>query len=67
MILEGSNKPSRLLEIYKRILNGEKINADGNSAQVELQLSGLVVIRSGQLKICNKIYERVFNLAWVEQ
>lgn len=55
------------LEIYDQILQRDQINADDNSEQIALRLSGLVVKHQGKLKICNQIYRHVFNQDWVER
>lgn len=43
------------------------IPADNSSEQIELQLSGLITQKNGQLEIANPIYAEVFTLKWVEQ
>ncbi len=55
----------RLLGIYQQILAGENVEYDDSREQIELLLSGLVVNENSQLQVKNKIYEAVFNLAWV--
>ncbi|MEG4217968.1 AAA-like domain-containing protein [Microcoleus sp. Pol14C6] len=41
--------------------------ADNSPDQMELQLSGLVVKKHGQLQVYNRIYREIFNLDWVQQ
>ena len=43
------------------------IAADDSDEQMELRLSGLVVGQQGKLRVYNRIYEAVFNQAWVDQ
>lgn len=57
----------RLLGLYQQILQKRSIPIDDSSAQIELQLSGLVVKHQGRLRVYNRIYETVFNQAWVDQ
>ena len=43
------------------------VAADNSPDQMELQLSGLVVKKHGQLQVYNRIYLEIFNLDWVQQ
>ena len=43
------------------------VAADNSPDQMELQLSGLVVKKHGQLQVYNRIYGEIFNLDWVQQ
>ncbi|MEG4404890.1 AAA-like domain-containing protein, partial [Microcoleus sp. MON2_D5] len=43
------------------------VAADNSPEQMELQLSGLVVKKHGQLQVYNRIYPEIFNLDWVQQ
>ncbi|MEG3998455.1 AAA-like domain-containing protein, partial [Microcoleus sp. SVA1_B3] len=43
------------------------VAADNCPGQMELQLSGLVVKKHGQLQVYNPIYREIFNLDWVEK
>ncbi|MDP8933513.1 MAG: AAA-like domain-containing protein, partial [Cyanobacteriota bacterium] len=43
------------------------VAADNSPDQMELQLSGLVVKKHGQLQVYNRIYRAIFNLDWVQQ
>lgn len=56
-----------LLDTYQQILNRGEIEASDTSEQMDLRLSGLVVKRGGKLQISNRIYEAVFNQAWVHK
>lgn len=66
-ILRDEQRAGRLLGLYQQIVQGGAISADSSEEQVELRLSGLVVERDGQLTVANRIYGRVFDLAWVER
>ncbi|MEG4047112.1 AAA-like domain-containing protein [Microcoleus sp. Pol17_C1] len=43
------------------------VAADNSPDQMELQLSGLVVKKHGQLQVYNPIYREIFDLDWVQQ
>lgn len=60
-------RTGQLLGLYRRILDQTSVVADGSVAQGELQLSGLVVKRQGVLRVYNRIYQAIFNHAWIEQ
>jgi tetratricopeptide (TPR) repeat protein len=55
---------SRLLELYREVLQQGQVPLDGSREQILLRLSGLVVERQGTIQVYNPIYERVFNLDW---
>jgi signal transduction histidine kinase len=56
-----------LLELYLRILQGERIPHRDSPIERELFLSGLIKVNQGQLQVSNRIYQEVFNLDWVKQ
>jgi adenylate cyclase len=64
-LLANEQNAGRLLGIYQQILAGEEVQTDDSREQVELLLSGLVVNQQGYLKVKNRIYQAVFNSAWV--
>jgi adenylate cyclase len=66
-ILRCDRRSSRLLGLYRKILDSGGIQADSSAEQMELRLSGLVMEQQGQLVVRNRIYEAVFNLAWIER
>ncbi|NER83361.1 MAG: hypothetical protein F6K42_28175, partial [Leptolyngbya sp. SIO1D8] len=66
-LLYDECRTGRLLGIYQRRLEGQVIPADDNRDQIELLLSGLMVHQAGQLSSKNRIYESVFDLAWVQK
>ena len=66
-VLSGYQDSQPLLTLYHRILKRKKVPADENNLQQQLQLSGLVVKRGGQLQVANRIYASVFDRHWVNQ
>ena len=78
-LLYNPNSAARLLGIYQQILDstqhslnkggneGGGILADNSREQVELLLSGLVVIKDDRLEVKNPIYREVFDTRWVSQ
>ncbi len=66
-ILRDQQRAGRRLGLYQQILQQGEITADDSHEQMELRLSGLVVEHQGKLRVYNRIYEKVFNQAWVEQ
>jgi len=66
-LLRNQQKAGLLLDLYQQILQQRTITADGNLEQTELRLSGIVVQQQGMLKVYNRIYRQVFDLAWVEK
>ncbi|MBD2072814.1 CHAT domain-containing protein [Phormidium sp. FACHB-592] len=67
LLLSGEQRTGRLLGLYQQIVQQGEIAADDSPEQVELRLTGLVVKRDGKLRVYNRIYERVFNRAWLER
>lgn len=56
-----------MLGIYQEILAQGQVTAADTSEQMALRLSGMVVKREGVLRGYNRIYQRVFNQAWMQQ
>jgi WD40 repeat protein len=73
--IRGSERRrSRLLGIYQQILQSlgtmpscPPVGVDDSPEQIELELSGLVVKQQGKLRVYNRIYETVFDRAWVDR
>lgn len=63
---QNEPKTVYLLETYKQILEENKIVTDDISGEIELRLSGLILKKDGRLQPFNRIYEKIFNLEWVE-
>ena len=57
----------QMLDLYGKIIQGNKIIADGSIEQLELRTSGLVIQESGFLKVYNRIYESIFNQEWIKE
>jgi hypothetical protein len=66
-LLHSTQPTLRLLELYQQILQHGEIVANDTPEQRELRLSGLVVKQDGKLKVYNRIYQSIFQLAWVEE
>ena len=66
-ILRNQQRCGRLLGLYQKILQYGEITADDSPEQTELRLSGLVVTSQGKLRVKNRIYQAIFNQAWVEK
>jgi WD40 repeat protein len=66
-LLMDEQRTPRLLGLYQKILEQEGIPLDGSLEQTELQLSGLVCKRQGQLQVKNRIYQTIFDRAWIHQ
>lgn len=57
---------SLLLELYEQILAGTTVpDDDRNELAHQLRLAGLVRAEQGRLVVRNRIYERVFDRAWI--
>jgi len=55
------------LEIYERLLTGQREEDDERSAEInQLRLAGIVRVEGRYLAVRNRIYREVFNQAWVE-
>ena len=65
-LLSDEQQASLLLNLSEHIFRYGFIAADDSLEQKDLLLSNLVVKRSGQLIFRNLIYQRIFNLNWIE-
>jgi WD40 repeat protein len=67
-MLRSGQRSGRLLGLYQQMLvsEGTGLIADDSPEQMELRLTGLVVKREGRLRLANRIYAKVFDLAWIE-
>lgn len=65
--LTDETKTAHLLNLYRRILEGEEITWNRSNDQLDLQLSGLVSNKNGILKPISPIHEEIFNLAWINK
>lgn len=66
-LLKDELRSSQILGLYQQLLQHGQLPADDSAEQVELLLSGVVVKQNGQLKVYNRIYQEIFNSAWVEK
>ncbi|HEY9600828.1 MAG TPA: AAA-like domain-containing protein [Allocoleopsis sp.] len=66
-ILSNERRAGRLLGLYQQILQQQDVMDDDSPEHRTLKLTGLVVKQQGFLRVSNRIYQEVFNLAWVEQ
>ena len=66
--VEASSNRRALLQLYRRIYQGERVAEDKHSPlQERLRLIGLVRADNGLLRTHNEIYRRVFDLAWIKE
>ena len=56
----------KLLKVYQQVLVYPEVPATYNSEQQELLKLGLLDVHHGSLIVYNRIYQRIFNLNWVE-
>ena len=63
----GEQRSGRLLGLCQQVVQQGEMAADESPEQTALRLTGLVVKREGKLRIYNRIYASVFNLAWFEK
>jgi GAF domain-containing protein len=54
-----------VLGLYQQILQQDGVEANDNTEQMELRISGLVVKQAGNLQVSNRIYSSIFNYNWV--
>jgi hypothetical protein len=66
-ILQSPYSPRSLLELYEQIWQGEIIQVVSTPEHKELLLSGLVIQEDINLRVHNRIYQRIFDHGWVRQ
>ena len=66
-LLDNSHYTLKLLELYRQILQQEKIIADDSLVQNKLRISGLVNKENNYLTVYNPIYKQIFSLGWVQE
>lgn len=55
-----------LLSLYEQVRRGKRVrDEEGNQLTGILRLSGITRVENGELKVRNRIYERVFDREWV--
>ena len=67
LLLSGQERTGRLLGLCQQMVQQGEVAAEDSPEQLELRLTGLAVKRQGKLRIYNRIYAAVFDLAWVER
>ena len=67
-LLHKQNEPNifRLLGLYRQILLRGEIEANNNSEETELRLSGLILLKDAKLIVYNRIYQEIFNQEFVD-
>ncbi len=66
-LLLSSQHPKHLLQLYQHIIKKGDLDYKDTPEQLELRLTGLVVRKSGKLKVYNRIYASTFNQVWLNQ
>ncbi|GAB4381886.1 MAG: hypothetical protein Kow00121_41290 [Elainellaceae cyanobacterium] len=56
-----------LLKLYRQIWQGEEVKAIDSLEHKELLLSGLVIKHQDNFKVHNRIYQLIFDDAWIER
>jgi tetratricopeptide (TPR) repeat protein len=60
-------EPFRLLKVYQKILQQQKINDGEASERSQLLKIGLVTEHQRKLIVTNRIYRSIFDLSWIAQ
>ncbi|MBI2947223.1 MAG: AAA-like domain-containing protein [Verrucomicrobia bacterium] len=64
----GQSSLPALLPLYRRVRAGESVPVDETRPEIHaLRLSGIVRYEGEQLRVRNRIYERVFDVSWVDR
>lgn len=66
-LLEGTDDRASLLDLYRQVwMGGRVLNDETNPLCAVLRLSGIVRVVRGHFEVRNRIYDRVFDLKWIE-
>jgi hypothetical protein len=65
-VIKNEQKAGYLLELYRQTRQAGSLPVQNRPEEQELQLSGLVVKREGNLQVYNPIYGEVFNESWID-
>jgi hypothetical protein len=66
-ILRTEADLARLLGVYEQVLKGEPVLDDETDDLInQLRVAGIVSVAEGFLKLRNRIYENVFDQAWID-
>ena len=57
----------KLLRLYQKVLKKGEVKFNNSQVQMSLKLSGIVLKKRDKLVVFNKIYQKIFNLGWVEE
>ncbi|MGK7928820.1 MAG: AAA-like domain-containing protein, partial [Spirulina sp.] len=66
-ILNNEQSAAQRLGLYQKILQNGSVLNEHSLEQKELQISGLIAKKDSYLVVYNRIYERVFDLEWIEK
>ena len=66
-ILESPLDRASLIDLYQKVRRGGVPNDEKDGLQSTLRLSGVAKARNGRLETRNRIYERVFDRAWIRR
>ncbi|HLK58836.1 MAG TPA: hypothetical protein VKU00_19845, partial [Chthonomonadaceae bacterium] len=67
-LLRSEEDRASLLDLYSRVRAGQRIKSDETNPLIALlRLSGIVRSQEGMLHVRNRIYERVFDRAWIRE
>ncbi|MDX1933542.1 MAG: AAA-like domain-containing protein [Capsulimonadales bacterium] len=65
-LLDGGADVATLLDLYRRVREGKRIENDSANPLIEiLRLSGIVAPGERHLMVRNRIYQRVFDPEWI--
>lgn len=66
-ILESPLDRASLLKLYRKVRRGNVVNNEKDDLQSTLRMSGVARARNERLEVRNRIYERVFDAAWIRE
>jgi WD40 repeat protein len=67
-MLRGEAPPADLLTLYGQVQSRRRVREDlTNPLVTTLRLSGIARVERGELRVRNRIYERVFDAEWVKE
>lgn len=64
-ILRSETDIATVLDLYRKIHRGQTVSDDNSSIIETLKLSGVVRSHEGRMRPRNRIYEAVFDAAWI--
>jgi len=66
-LLRGETDRAGLLDLYSKVRRGRRVLDDETKPlMTSMRLSGITRLDRNRLRIRNRIYERVFDLAWIK-